>query len=108
MAFSEGLGAVGIGEFIARSPAIPSVSILFVVASCIVYILSRPKSLNLPVMGKPGQTYYGNDIVEGASKVFILDLLLFLHAGFNTAFSIQILHSSSPSKTRLSSCQFQS
>ena len=69
MTINEGLRFDCLGGLISRSPAIPRAAILFIVASAVVYLLSRPRRLNLPVMGKRGQKYYGDDVLEGASKV---------------------------------------
>ena len=91
MTINEDLRFNSLGGLISRSPAIPSVTILFIVASAIVYLLSRPKRLNLPVMGKRGQKYYGNDVLEGASKVRPMYDLSLPHADIDVANSTQLL-----------------
>lgn len=71
MTFNEGFGFDGLRGLFSRSPAITSAVLLLFAASVIVYLLDRSKRLNLPVMGKPDQSYYGNDVLEGASKVSV-------------------------------------
>ena len=48
-----------------------SAVILLVLASLIAYLLSRPKKLNLPIMGKPNEKFYGDVLLEGVAKVSV-------------------------------------
>jgi hypothetical protein len=77
MAFNGGLGTGGLEGLISRSPVTTTAAILFVVLSVVVYLLKRPKRLNLPVVGKPGCEYYGNEVLEGATKVSLCRYLCF-------------------------------
>jgi hypothetical protein len=70
MAFGKVLGLETLREPISRSPLLVSAAILLVGASLVVFLLSRPKRLDLPVVGKSGSVFYGDDILEGVAKVF--------------------------------------
>lgn len=59
----------GPDSMISGSPITAGAVIMIAMASFVVFILNRPKKLNLPVMGKPGSEFYGNDILEGTIKV---------------------------------------
>jgi hypothetical protein len=69
MTFEVGLGFDDFAEFILQSPTLPYAAIMLAVALLIVYLLNRPKRLNLPVVGRPGSKYYGDELLEGVSKV---------------------------------------
>ena len=59
----------GLERAISRSPTLTGAAVLFAITSLIIFLVSRPKRLNLPVMGKPDSNYYGDVVLEGVAKV---------------------------------------
>lgn len=57
-----------LGEAVLRSPALLSASILLIIAYSIHLLLTRPKKLNLPIVGKPGEKSWKDALIEGNRK----------------------------------------
>ncbi len=68
MAFEKGKEMASLRSLILQSPVVSSATVLLLVVVFVAYVLSR-KRLNLPVVGKPGASFYGEEMLEGVSKV---------------------------------------
>lgn len=58
-----------LGGLACCSPTTCSVAAIFAVVLGALYVLNWPKKLNLPVVGKKGQAYYGDEVLEGVTRV---------------------------------------